>query len=621
MDLGPLPAADALALAREYFDADDGLAATCVERAEGNPLFLDQLLRNAEESSDRQVPGSIQSIVLARMDNLAASDRAALQAASVLGQRFSLEVLRHLVGNKDYDAAPLVAHYLVRPFGDEYLFSHALIRDGVYGSLLTDQRLALHLRAGTWFENRNAGLTAEHLDRAESADAAAAYLIAAVAEIGRYRYDSALRAVERGIEIAALPQDRFALANARARVLANLGRTEEAIEAFEAALELAQNDIDKCQAWIGMAAGMRVISRYDEALERLDKAEAVAKSHNFVTELAQIHYHRGSIYFLTSRVDGCLEQHEMARDFAHRADSPEDEARALSGLADAVYSQGRMVTAHEYFARCVALSSRHGFGAIEAANIAPREMTRYYKNDLKTAGENILEAANFARTVGNHRAEMVARSIGGAILVDLGEIDEARSQREQSLEVGERIGARQWLPFCYTQLGRILGLTGRRDEAVREVKGALDICREAKAMGLWGPWLLGVLAVVAEDRAERDNVLAEGARIIADGCVGHCTLWFHRDAMDSALAWTEWDKAEACATALEAFTSDEPLPWSDLLIRRTRALACFGKGARDDDTVAALRDLVDEFDRVGLRADLPALEQALDAAAARTKAG
>lgn len=212
-------------------------------------------------------------------------------------------------------------------------------------------------------------------------------------------------------------------------------------------------------------------------------------------------------------------------------------------------------------------------------------------------------------------------SIGGTILVDLGEIDEARSQCEQSLEVGERIGARQWLPFCYTQLGRILGLTDRRDEAVKEVKAALDICQDAKAMGLWGPWLLGVLAVVTEDREEWENAMAEGERIIADGCVGHCTLWFHRAAMEAALAWQEWDKAGAYATALEAFTGNEPLPWSDLLIRRTRALACFGKGARDDATVAALRDLVDEFDRVGLRADLPALEQALDAAAARTKAG
>ncbi len=115
--------------------------------------------------------------------------------------------------------------------------------------------------------------------------------------------------------------------------------------------------------------------------------------------------------------------------------------------------------------------------------------------------------------------------------------------------------------------------------------------------------------------------MAEGERIIADGCVGHCTLWFHRDAMESALAWAEWDEAEAYAVALEDFTSDEPLPWSDLLIRRTRALASFGKGARDGGTLKALRDLVDEFGRTGLRADLPALEQALDAAAARTKAG
>jgi len=47
----------------------------------GNPLFLDQLLRSAEEAGEEAIPGSVQSLVLSRIDRLEAGDRQALKAA------------------------------------------------------------------------------------------------------------------------------------------------------------------------------------------------------------------------------------------------------------------------------------------------------------------------------------------------------------------------------------------------------------------------------------------------------------------------------------------------------------------------------------------------------------
>jgi hypothetical protein len=82
--------------AEAYFDALGELAQRCVERADGNPLFLEQLLRHAEESAEG-VPGSIRSLVQARLDRLALPDKRALQAASVLGQRFTAEALAVLL--------------------------------------------------------------------------------------------------------------------------------------------------------------------------------------------------------------------------------------------------------------------------------------------------------------------------------------------------------------------------------------------------------------------------------------------------------------------------------------------------------------------------------------------
>ena len=86
IDLGPLRQEDARLLAADLTDVSNRVALHCIERAEGNPLFLEQLLRSARESELWNVPASIQSLVLARMDQLSPRDKAASQAASVIGK-------------------------------------------------------------------------------------------------------------------------------------------------------------------------------------------------------------------------------------------------------------------------------------------------------------------------------------------------------------------------------------------------------------------------------------------------------------------------------------------------------------------------------------------------------
>ena len=152
LDLGPLRKDDALAIASSYLSTTDTFARKCIERAAGNPLFLEQLLRSKENEA---VPGSVQSIVQARLDQLNPTDADALRAASVLGQRFSLAAVRAITGNASFSCGGLVAQQLVRPEGEDYLFTHALVRDGVYQSVVITRRKELHSAAAGWFAERD----------------------------------------------------------------------------------------------------------------------------------------------------------------------------------------------------------------------------------------------------------------------------------------------------------------------------------------------------------------------------------------------------------------------------------------------------------------------------------
>jgi predicted ATPase len=85
IELGRLRAQDARALAAGLLDTANPLLEQCIERAGGNPLFLEQLIRHASTGGlASAIPGSIRSVVSAQIDRLAAADKTALQAAAVL---------------------------------------------------------------------------------------------------------------------------------------------------------------------------------------------------------------------------------------------------------------------------------------------------------------------------------------------------------------------------------------------------------------------------------------------------------------------------------------------------------------------------------------------------------
>ena len=467
IDLGPLQPSEANGLAEAYFDALGELAQRCVERADGNPLFLEQLLRHAEESAEGSVPGSIRSLVQARLDRLALPDKRALQAASVLGQRFTAEALAALLDQPGWNCADLVRHLLVRPQGDHFLFAHALIQEGVYDTLLRSRRRELHRRAADWFSNRDLTLCAQHLDRGDDDGAPRAYLEAARAQAAEYRTERALRLVERGVALARKRADVSALSLLRGEILHDFGSIPELIAAFEQALAVADVDIERCRAWLGLAAGLRVTDRFDEAFAMLDKAATAAATDDLAAERARIHHLRGNLCFPLGRIVECLQEHERALDWARRARSPEIEARALGGLGDAEYARGRMASAHRHFSRCVELSRASGAGRIEVANLSMVAHTQVYLNDFSDALATSQMAVELAARVGHHRAEIIAHYAACNVFRTTGEFARVKMHAERALILARQLGAKRFEAVCFNDLAMVARAEASSAEAMR----------------------------------------------------------------------------------------------------------------------------------------------------------
>jgi class 3 adenylate cyclase/tetratricopeptide (TPR) repeat protein len=588
LDLHPLDPQEMAGLAAHYAGVPQSLAQRCIERADGNPLFLEQLLLNVDDVVAQPLPGSIQGLVLARMDRLPVPDRAMLQAAAVLGQRFSLDALRHVLGDPQAGCQVLLDQNLVRPEADGYLFWHALIRDGAYESLLKSRRRRLHALAAEWFADRDAALAAEHYDLAGDEAAPRAYLAASEQEAARYRYERALALATRGLELATVAADRSGLLAMRARVLLDLGRAADALAAWREVLAAETDEPLRCRALIGMAACMRIVERVSDGLATLAEAESLARAHGLHLELSRIHHLRGNLHFGAGRADDCLREHRAALASALDSGSPEAEANALGGLGDAHYMRGQMRSARDQFARCVALAQQHGLGRIEVANLHMVGWSAYFLMQVDDALAVVVRALELARAVSHRRGEMIAEA-GIGLLAGWckGDVAPAGQHLQHALETSRMLGAGRFEGEVRVLLAMLALRRGDREEARVLATDALACCRR-HGMDFFGPIALGLCARLGAEDGERRQLNDEAVAWLDAGAVGHCHVEFAAMALEGAIERHAWDEVDHYCSRLEAFATAEELPLGNFVVRRARALSARALGNGDATGIAAL---------------------------------
>ena len=615
IDLAPLRTQDAQLMARALMRETSEFTAQCIARAEGNPLFLEQLLRARREPEAASVPPTIQSLVLERVDRLAAHDRSTIQAASVLGKRFTFESLQAIVGGAAVTCDGLLAADLIRPDGSGFLFAHALIQDAVYASTLKSVRRHLHSQAAAWFGEAEPVLQAQHLDRADDPSAARAYLAAALYEIERFRFESALQLAERGATLAAtLPVagDTTAceLALMRAEALREMGRSTESIDGFRAATELAQTDLQRCHAWMGVAAGNRITGAFDDAMHALRQAQPIAELLDLPTESSKIHHMRGNLLFAQGKVTECNAQHQLALEHAVRNGNVECEAQALSGLGDAQYALGQMHSALAYFQRCVALCAGRAWVRIEGPNRCMTGHCLWYLNRLHEAVEEARHACDEAKKYGGLPVQVFAQTSLAQFFTELGSIAEAERACGEGLALARVTGSRRYEALNLLLLADLRLQQGRRDEARQHLEVALGLARDT-GMGFIGAALYGRLARVAIDPDERAHALREGEALLNGPCLSHCHLWFYRDAIEACISAADWDSGSRYAAALQAFVDPDPLPWALLIVARYRALQDLVLDRHGEQTVERLMQLRLQVNSAGLGWALDAMDEAL----------
>jgi class 3 adenylate cyclase len=189
--LNPLTEDESATLAKALLDVENFTIAfrkLVLDRAEGNPLYLEEIIHwlleigaitrsetgyvVSKTASELSVPGTIQDVIMARIDRLEQDLKRTMQIASVIGRDFLFQLLR-----RTSDMGDALQTYLMKLqslefiyekslFPElEYMFKHILIQDVAYHSLLTETRKQFHERIGNAMEEIYKGRFDEHCEK------------------------------------------------------------------------------------------------------------------------------------------------------------------------------------------------------------------------------------------------------------------------------------------------------------------------------------------------------------------------------------------------------------------------------------------------------------------------
>ena len=524
LHLDPLPsesAADLLASLLGLHPSLEPLKRLLTERAEGNPLFLEESVsalvetgvligargahRLARDVTGILVPATVQALLAARIDRLGPEDKRLLQAAAVIGKDVPLALLQAVAdlpndslthGLARLQAAEFL--YEIRLFPDiEYTFKHALTHEVAYGALLQDRRRALHVRIVEAMERLYPNRPAEQLERlAHHAFAGEAW-----ARAVSYLREAGARASSRSLYRDAVVRFGQALA-----ALANLP-------------ESVQTRQDQIDLHLATWTALWPLGELDPVLTHLNEAERLAQSIGDEPRLGWVFAHLSYFSLIAGAVRDATPYAERAGQIAERLDDAGLKLAATCCLADSLMFAGD----HQ---RLDALVS-------QVLHVPPGDLWKEH----------------FGITA--YYPAAMLRGQWAASLALRGEFAAAFAQGGEALRLAEAVDHPFTLAVVCWALSIAYEIRGRFEDAISLAQRGLVVCRERHVPFLV-PFLQGRLAAsiaLAGDIAEGQRLLREAqeaAQAIHSGAVGRGLFL---TAVQMALLAGEVDRALPMATA------------------------------------------------------------------------
>ncbi len=560
--LAPLSDSETAALVLELLGRDSSVGALgqkIAERAAGNPFFAEEMVRDLAERgvlrgqtgayvstadvSEAKVPATLQATIAARIDRLNPQAKRTLSAATVVGSRFSPDLLETL--GIDPVLEDLVAGKLIDQVKftrePEYVFHHPLIRTVSYESQLKSDRAELHRRLAAAIEARepesgdqNAALIAEHLEAAGDLHAAFGWHMRAATWATNRDIGAARLSWERAEKIAdALPvddPDRAAMRIAPRTMLCGIAwrvHVNVAGARFEELRELCTAAGDKASLAIAMAGLVMdhaFQDRLREASQLASEAMALAESVDDPTLTVGLSLPLVYAKIESGELRDVLRWSQAVIDLAEGDPS---KGNFLVGSPLALAFGSRSIARYALGRPGWPDDQRHGLAmACSADPMSYATVVAYvYNTGIPSGGlrpddsavREIEDALRIAERSSDDLALAVARVTLGLALVHRPMAAERDRGQKLLAEVSDVFVRRGYLlgelPIVNVYLARERARRGDRDGAIPLMRATVDHLFREGLLLFWGVPATGVLVETLLDRGAKGDVAEAEAAI------------------------------------------------------------------------------------------------------------
>jgi adenylate cyclase len=506
--LAPLGAEAVEEMLAELLGSDpsiDGLSELIRERSEGNPFFIEELVRSLVEAgtlkgehgafrlvrpvNEGAVPATVQTVLSARIDRLGRREKSVLQAAAVIGKDFSEPVLARVLELPPAELDEALRELIASEFIYEqelypeavYAFTHPLTQEVAYASQLGERRARVHAAVARSIAERyperldeRAALLAQHWEAAGEILEAARFHARAAAWSGH---------------------------NGPAQAMLHWSRVRELADALPESGETAALGLTARISLLD--GGWRLGIAHEDAEKLFGEAEQIASQAGEIGPRALLLMVYGAVRGLS---DGDVrEWSRLSRRVFALAEESGDPALYLAVARD-VYSFFSTGDYREGLGLCDrALELANGDPTVGAGTTmgCPFAACQIFKGmllsllgDLEEARRLVDQGRKLAREYGDIETVGFSHQMSVTIAYVAGEPETARGHAQQALEIAERSGGSFSRSWAWAQLGRAELMRGEWKRAVEALEHSVEISKERR--------------VAVEAEAFRLSELAEG---------------------------------------------------------------------------------------------------------------
>jgi len=507
--------------------ASQRLISLVMKRSEGNPYFVEQIIRYLQEESflemsgegwtfvnrvrDSFLPGDIHAVLIARLDQLTREVRNVVHTASVLGRDFEVRALV-LMLRSDEDVHKYISEAeqaaIWAPLNEiRYIFSHGLLRDAAYSMQMRARRRELHKLAVEALEQlyadslrvRYAELAyhAEHANLTEKTQKY--YTLAGQEAASLFQNSQAVDYFTRAL--ASTPLDDFAaryeLIFQRAGLFSLMGKRDLQLKDFETLEEWATQLTDKdriARVQMLRSAYYYFIGRYQEAIEYAKLAEMGSDALADTEMALYTHVVWTVSLFRLGYLEEAMAHGKETLAHDRRVENKKEVSRILSTIGWVALDQARPDIAREYLLEALEIAREIKDPSLEVRALGHLALLEGSVNGNYALARQYQETCyDITRKLGDRFSETAALVNLGFTAGMQGDFDAARSYHERTLAITKETGDINQEALVLVNLSAVIGHQGENELALKHAQRAKELAETTldRSNQAWAELYLG----------------------------------------------------------------------------------------------------------------------------------